>query len=145
MDNRVKDFFLFKESTSGLYYLCLRFVRFPFLIISRSDPRWHCFPQIQSRLERNESAKQNCRIVAFIRLCCLKHWLMIWLRSYKCSHHSSPEPIRKPQEWRHNSSEKTKSKTYKHISKHKCALLFSRCVILQINLMKEQWSITIIY
>ena len=112
MDNRVKDFFLFKESTSGLYYLCLRFVRFPFLIISRSDPRWHCFTQIQSRLERNESAKQNCRIVAFIRLCCLKHWLMIWLRSYKCSHHSSPEPIRKPQEWRHNSWEKTKSKTY---------------------------------
>ena len=32
-----KDFFLSTESNSGLY-LCLRFVRFPFLIISRSDP-----------------------------------------------------------------------------------------------------------
>ena len=44
-----KDFFLFTESNSGLY-LCLRFVRFPFLIISRSEtPRWRYFPPIQSQ------------------------------------------------------------------------------------------------
>ena len=45
-----KDFLLFTlESNSGLY-LCLRFVRFPFLIISWSEtPRWRYFPPIQSQ------------------------------------------------------------------------------------------------
>ena len=44
-----KDFFLSTESNSGLY-LCLRFVRFPFLIISWSEtPRWRYFPPIQSQ------------------------------------------------------------------------------------------------
>ena len=43
------SFYSLWSSNSGLY-LCLRFVRFPFLIIRRSEtPRWRCFPPIQSQ------------------------------------------------------------------------------------------------
>ena len=43
------SFYSLWSSNSGLY-LCLRFVRFPFLIISWSEtPRWRYFPPIQSQ------------------------------------------------------------------------------------------------